>query len=91
MDTTLYSDKFMNLSYTKARKRCFELIDKTANIGGHIGVLWHNNTFDFVDYLLWGKLYWDIIKYAKSKGCKVCSLEEMSDIAFYSANSPSEN
>ena len=67
MDVSLFSSKAMNLNYRQAKKKMFDLIDKAKKHNTHISILWHNYSFDFIDYPFWGKLYWDIIKYAKRK------------------------
>ncbi len=69
MDTTLLSDKAMNLSLINASRNLKRLIDRAEKYQSHLSLLWHNTTFDPVDYPGWGKLYWSTIDYAlKRKG-----------------------
>jgi hypothetical protein len=76
MDVTLFSKTAMNLSYGKAKSLVFEMIDKASLINSHITILWHNTSFEFIDFPFWGKLYWDTIRYSKKKGARVCSVCE---------------
>ena len=62
MDATLINQNIMNLSYRKAKKLIFQIIDTAHRIGSPLTILWHNNRFDIIDYPWLGKLYWDIIK-----------------------------
>jgi hypothetical protein len=68
MDTSLFAKKYMGLSLPNAKKRVFDMIDHIITTSGHITLLWHNNSFDWVDYPGYAKLYWDIIRYAQKKG-----------------------
>ncbi|MDD3050279.1 MAG: hypothetical protein PHR06_03965 [Candidatus Cloacimonetes bacterium] len=80
MDTTLNSPALLNLPYFLAKNKITEFFEKMAKSGGHISILWHNNTFDFIDFRLWGQLYWHLIKWAKRNDVWICSLHEMYEI-----------
>ncbi len=77
MDTTLFSPKAMNLSYVSAKRALKRLIDTAEQYQSHLSLLWHNTTFDPIDYPMWGKLYWHIIDYALKKQGWVTSLKEI--------------
>lgn len=77
MDVTLFSEKAMSLSYLNAKAIIQKLINMTQKNQSHISLLWHNTSFDFVDYPLWGKLYWSSIEYAKKRNAWICSLDEL--------------
>jgi len=77
MDVTLFSHKTMNMSYKKAKKKIFNMIDRAKRHNTHISILWHNYIFDYIDYPLWAKLYWDIIKYTKKSNGWICSLDKL--------------
>ncbi len=77
MDTTLYSHKAMNLNYFSARRSLRRLIDVAAKYQSHVSLLWHNTSFDPIDYPLWGKLYWDTIDYALKKQGWITSLHNI--------------
>ncbi|PKN74722.1 MAG: hypothetical protein CVU49_06180 [Candidatus Cloacimonetes bacterium HGW-Cloacimonetes-2] len=77
MDTTLYSKKAMNLSLIRASRSLHRLIDLAEKYQSHLSLLWHNTTFDPVDYPLWGWLYWNTIKYALKKRGWVSSLHKV--------------
>lgn len=64
----------MNLSYISAKRVLKRLIDTAGTISIH-SLLWHNTTFDPIDYPMWGKLYWHIIDYALKKQGWVTSSE----------------
>ena len=67
MDTTLYAASKMNLSYKVAKRRCISLIDITKKANGQVSLLWHNNSFDKIEYRWLGKLYWELVKYCLNK------------------------
>lgn len=79
MDTTLYSQKAMNLSRLTAHRNLKRLIDLAAKYQSHLSLLWHNSTFDPVDYPGWGSLYWQTIDYANKKKGWVSSLHNIYD------------
>ncbi len=77
MDTTLHSAKAMNLSKRSARLRLKRLIDLAAKYQSHLSLLWHNSTFDPIDYPGWGSLYWQTINYASQKNGWITSLNNI--------------
>lgn len=77
MDTTLHSAKAMNMSYGSAKRTLKRLIRVAANYQSHLTLLWHNTTFDPIDYPRWGKLYWKTIRLAQSEGAWITSLSEI--------------
>jgi len=79
MDTTLISKKAMNLNTITAYRNLTRLIDLAAKYQSHLSLLWHNNTFDPIDYPGWGTLYQKTIRYAKSKGGWVTTLQNVYD------------
>lgn len=79
MDTTLFSKKAMNVSVVEASRSLKRLIDLAEKYQSHLSLLWHNTTFDPVDYPLWGGLYWRTIAYALKKRGWVTSLHNIYD------------
>jgi len=79
MDTTLFSKKAMNLNIISANKRITRMIKRASKYQSHLSVLWHNTTFDAIDFLLWGSLYWKIIKNAKKHNGWITSLNHIYD------------
>ncbi len=79
MDTTLYSKKAMNLTTLSAARRLKRLIDLAAKYQSHLSLLWHNNTFDPIDYPGWGSLYHSTIRYAQKKKGWITSLKRVYD------------
>ena len=77
MDTTLHSHKAMNLNPLRAARTLRRLIDMAERYQSHVSLLWHNTTFDPVDYPGWGKLYWRTIDYALRKKGWVTSLQKI--------------
>jgi hypothetical protein len=77
MDTTLLSAKAMNLSTIQAFRRIKRLIHRANLFKSHISILWHNTTFDPIDFPGWGPLYWKIIKEVKHQGGWLCSLRQV--------------
>lgn len=79
MDTTLLSHKAMNLFTIQAKRRLNKLTKRSSIYQSHISLLWHNTTFDNIDYPFWGGLYWSMIKYAKKRNGWVTSLNHVYD------------
>jgi len=77
MDTTLYSHKAMNMNYFAAKRSLRRLIDVAAKYQSHVSLLWHNTSFDPIDYPLWGRLYWETIDYALKKRGWITSLHNI--------------
>lgn len=77
MDTSLYSHKAMNRSYLSARRSLHALIDVASRYQSHLSLLWHNTSFDPIDYPLWSRLYWRTIDYALKKDGWVTSLKDI--------------
>lgn len=80
MDTTLHSPKAMNLSYYAGNRALKRLIDVAATYQSHISLLWHNTTFDPIDYPMWGHLYWKTITRALNKQAWVTSLNDIYEV-----------
>ncbi len=79
MDTSMLSAKGMNLSAMSSGIRLKELLDRAKKFNSHISLLWHNNTFDSVDYPFWKSLYINTIRYAKKNNACVMSIDELND------------
>lgn len=79
MDTTLFSKRAMNLSYISALRTLKRLIDMAEKYQSHLSLLWHNTTFDPVDYPGWGHLFWKTLDYALKKKGWVTSLHNIYD------------
>jgi hypothetical protein len=77
MDTTLLSEKAMNMGYLSAKSTLRRLIKVAAHFQSHLTLLWHNTTFDPIDYPLWGRLYWNTIRHALREGAWITSLSEI--------------
>ncbi|MDZ4181996.1 MAG: polysaccharide deacetylase family protein [Candidatus Cloacimonadaceae bacterium] len=77
MDTTLYSHRAMNLSRYAAKRSLTRLIDMAAKYQSHLSLLWHNTSFDPIDYPGWSSLYWKTIAYALRKKAWVTSLRDI--------------
>jgi hypothetical protein len=68
MDVSLFREANMNLPYSQAKLKLFRLIHKASQTNTHISLSWHNTSYEFIDFPLWGKLYWEAIEYAINKG-----------------------
>ncbi len=79
MDTTIHSNKAMNLSLWKSMMKIKRLILASRKNNSHFSVLWHNTVFDPIDYPGWSRLYYKILKYAYKKDAWICSLKELYD------------
>jgi hypothetical protein len=79
MDTTLFSHKAMNLNSIRAGLRLSGMLVRAAKYQSHISLLWHNTTFDIIDFPFWGSLYWSMIKKAKKRDGWTTSLSHIYD------------
>lgn len=77
MDTTLYSSKAMNLSFRQSWQNLKRLIDLASKYQSHLSLLWHNTSFDPIDYPMLGSLYWKTIAYALGKKAWVTNLMDV--------------
>ncbi len=77
MDTTLYSKKAMNLSPVAAKRRLKALVDLADKYQSHLSLLWHNVSFDPIDYTFWAGVYWSVLRYALGKDAWVTSLHDI--------------
>jgi hypothetical protein len=77
MDTSLYSAKAMNMSYFAASRSLTRLIKVAASYQSHLSLLWHNTSFDPIDYPFWGRLYWKTISKALKEDGWVTSLKDI--------------
>ncbi len=77
MDTTLHSPKAMGLNLRRARRRLKKMITLAEKYQSHITLLWHNNTFDPVDFPGWGSLYYQTIDHALARGGWVTDLDSI--------------
>lgn len=77
MDTTLHSPKAMNMSHRQSRHTLLRLIDMAAEYQSHLSLLWHNTSFDPVDYPGLGSLYWQTIEHALKHQGWVTSLNDI--------------
>jgi hypothetical protein len=77
MDTTLRSPKAMNMSPAQSRRVLYRLIDLAARYQSHLSLLWHNTSFDPVDFPMLGRLYWKTINHAVKRRAWVTSLNDV--------------
>jgi hypothetical protein len=79
MDTTLVSGKAMKMNCLAAFSRVSSMMKRSAKYQSHLSLLWHNTTFDFVDYPFWGYLYWRLIKKGQKDNGWITSLSQIYD------------
>ncbi len=77
MDTTLYSKKAMDLRPQSALRAVKRLIDMAEKYQSHLSLLWHNTSFDPIDYPLWSGVYWSSLRYAVAKRAWITSLNNI--------------
>jgi len=77
MDTTLHSKKAMNMNPLTAGVTLRRLIDMADRYQSHLSLLWHNVTFDPIDFPLWAGVYWSTLRHATDKGGWITSLHEI--------------
>ncbi len=79
MDTSMISKLGMGHNPFVASYRLTKLLQRAKKFQSHISLLWHNNTFDSIDYPGWSWLYWSIIRKAKKQSAMVCSIDDLYD------------
>lgn len=77
MDTTLYSQRAMNLRPGAALRQLSRLINRAQNYGSQLSLLWHNVSFDPIDYPLWSYVYWSALRLALQRGAWITSLQDI--------------
>ncbi|MFO8144518.1 MAG: polysaccharide deacetylase family protein [Candidatus Syntrophosphaera sp.] len=79
MDTTLYSKKAMNITPLTARLKLRRLMDLAEKYQSHLSLLWHNVSFDPIDFPFWGGVFWSALRFARRKKAWVTSLNDIYD------------
>jgi hypothetical protein len=77
MDTSMMSTSCMNLTPWKAYGKLKTIVRNAEKYGSNLSILWHNTTFEIVDYPFWGYIYWMIIRYVRKRNGMVLSLSEL--------------
>ncbi|MDP8233011.1 MAG: hypothetical protein P9L91_10150 [Candidatus Zophobacter franzmannii] len=77
MDTTLMSSHCMNLSPLQGYLRVRKLIKNAKKYGSHVNLLWHNTSFERIDYPFWGIVYWMLMRYAQKKKGMLLSITDL--------------
>lgn len=77
MDTSLYSHKAMNMGPHGGKLALNRLMKVAGENQSHLSMLWHNTSFDPVDYPGWGRLYWKTIRRALREGAWVTCLQNV--------------
>ncbi len=77
MDTTLMSSHCMHLKPWQAYGRIKKLIDNAIKYNSHVNILWHNTSFESIDYPFWGNLFWMVLKYIKKRNGMVISISDL--------------
>jgi peptidoglycan/xylan/chitin deacetylase (PgdA/CDA1 family) len=72
MDSSLFS-----IGYSKAWAIIEKLVENTEKNNGLITILWHNNTFDEINYGEWSRLYEKILSYLKEKKAWITNAEDI--------------
>jgi hypothetical protein len=67
----------MNLTPWKAYGKLKTIVRNAEKYGSNLSILWHNTTFEIVDYPFWGYIYWMIIRYVRKRNGMVLSLSEL--------------
>jgi hypothetical protein len=67
MDGSLSDKRYMYLNASQAYEYCIRLINMVENWNGELVLLWHNTSVEDTPQSYHRKLYYDIIKYLKTK------------------------
>jgi ferric iron reductase protein FhuF len=70
----------MKMNYFLAKNQIYSIIKHLEKTGGHLSILWHNNTFDFIDFPFMGYLYYKLIKNSIKSKAKVLSMDALFDL-----------
>jgi hypothetical protein len=77
MDTTLYSNKAMNMIPEAAAFTLRRLVKMADKYQSHLSLLWHNVSFDPIDFPLWAWVYWSVLRYARRRKGWITSLHDI--------------
>ena len=67
MDTTLQSQKYMNLTHNEAFIEIKKTISEVEKFNGVFTILWHNNFFSDHKYYQWKDVYINTLEYCQSR------------------------
>jgi uncharacterized protein DUF7033 len=76
MDATLAEERYLGLSPTAGLERTIELLERVADIGGTVAILWHTDRFSREYARGWDRAYDQVLEWAAGRGARLMTAAE---------------
>ena len=79
MDATLTDDRYLGLDPDAGYLRAVSVLERVAEIGGTVAILWHNDRFAGPYARGWDRCYERILDWVVARGGDLCACEDVLD------------
>ena len=76
MDATLAEDRYLGLSADVGLERAVATLERAAQAGGTVSVLWHNDRFEPAYARGWDRAYDRLLEWVRERGGRLCTAAE---------------
>jgi uncharacterized protein DUF7033 len=76
MDATLAEDRYLGLSADAGLERAVATLERAAQAGGTVSVLWHNDRFEPAYARGWDRAYDRLLEWVRERGGRLCTAAE---------------
>ena len=76
MDATLAEDRYLGLSADDGLERAVATLERAAQAGGTVSVLWHNDRFEPAYARGWDRVYDRLLEWVRERGGRLCTAAE---------------
>ncbi len=77
MDATLSDGRYLGLSAEDGLKRAISVLERVADAGGTVAVLWHNDRFAGPYARGWDGCYERLLAWVRERGGRLCACEDV--------------
>ena len=79
MDATLSDDRYLGLEPDAGYLRAVAVLERVAEVGGTVAILWHNDRFAGPYARGWDRCYERILDWVVARGGELCACEDVLD------------
>jgi hypothetical protein len=77
MDATLSDQRYLGLSAEEGLRRAIAVLERVAEAGGTVAVLWHNDRFAGPYARGWDRCYERLLGWVRERGGRLCACEDL--------------
>jgi hypothetical protein len=77
MDATLSDQRYLGLSPEEGLRRAIAVLERVAEAGGTVAVLWHNDRFAGAYARGWDRCYERLLGWVRERGGRLCACEDL--------------